>query len=82
MFTDNGTNQISFNTISTGLRDAAIEFDSPLFNPLLVSDIGTINIRGGSVNIGNANQSSIVNINGTVYFANPLNMTSFFNQFP
>jgi hypothetical protein len=82
MFTNSGVDQISYNSISTGVRDCGIEFSGPPFNPLLVSDIGTMNLRAGSINIGNANQSSIVNINGTVYFANPLNMTSFFNQFP
>jgi hypothetical protein len=73
-------NQISYNSISTSIRDAGIEFTNN-FNPFLLSDTGTINMRAGNINIGNADQTSIVYINGTVYFNNPINFSNFFNQF-
>lgn len=78
----NTVNQISYNSVgSTSVRDAGIEFIAPLFNPYLLSDTGTMNLRAFNVNIGNADQSSVVYINGTVYFSNPLNMSNFINQF-
>lgn len=72
--------QIAYNSITTGPRDCAIEFNSN-YNPLLLNDTGTINMRAFNVNIGNPDQSSVVYINGTVYFSNPLNMSNFINQF-
>ena len=80
MFTNNNTNQISYNGISTGIRDCAVEFTSPTFNPFFHSDIGTINMRAGNINIGNADQTSVIYLNGIVYFNNVIN-TGFFNQF-
>jgi hypothetical protein len=75
----NTTDQICYK--SSTVRDCAIEFTSNL-NPAFLTDTGTINLRGFNINIGNANQSSVIYLNGTVYFYNPISMSSFFNQFP
>ena len=69
----NGSDQIAYKSITTGVRDAGIEFSSN-FNPFFLTDTGIINI-------GNADQTSIVYINGMCYFTNPVNFTSFMNQF-
>ena len=81
MKTISGLDQISYNSLGpTDIRDCAIEFYQP--SPLtLTSDTGTMNLRAFNINIGNANQTSLVYINGTCYFNNPINMTGFINQF-
>ena len=82
MTTVSGLNQISYKSGGpTDLRDCGIEFYQP--SPLtLTSDTGTMNLRAFNINIGNANQTSLVYINGTCYFYNPINMSGYINQFP
>ena len=41
-----------------------------------------MNLRGFNINIGNADQTSFVIINGTCNFTNPINLGNFMNQFP
>ena len=78
MRTIDGIDQISYSNISTGLRDIGIEFQpSPLSLLETQNDTGILNIRAGNVNIGNANQSSVIYLNGVVYFSNPTNGINF-----
>ena len=77
-----GYSSINLKSSLTGVqnRDCGIDCTPPLVNFSGANDIGSLSIRGGIINIGNADQSSIINLNG---YINGLSLSpnGFFNQF-
>ena len=53
------------NFVSGGITGAKIEYSQGLIN---LENKGTLGIRGGIINIGNADQTSVLNLNGIVNF--------------
>jgi len=86
-FTTNNLNQSNINILSSGAatysRDAGFDISAPLINAANLSDIGTLSIRAGTINIGNASQTSIINLNGIINTTlnGSMNITGFINQF-
>lgn len=72
---DIGKISANFNSSSTSYRDAGLDISPPLTNSLGLSDLGTLNIRAGTINIGNASQTSTINLNGYVN----MTLNGFFN---
>ena len=67
MTTISGLNQIVYKSVGTGERDCGIEFSQPSSLPV-VSDTGTMKLKGATINIGNSNSTgSVINI-GTTNF--------------
>ena len=84
--TDN-IGQTNINMLSSGtgtyLRDAGVDVLTPLVNTSQLSDMGTMSLRAGTINIGNASQTSIINLNGIVNVTlnGGMNLSGFINQF-
>ena len=77
------TNSLNFRAkdITSSNRDAGIDITNI---SSLASDLGQLNIRAGSINIGNSSGASVVNINGIVNmpFASGIQMVGgFLSQF-
>lgn len=70
--TDHDITANSINLRASGItssnRDAGIDILSA-YPANIYPDLGSLSIRGGVINIGNASQASVVNINGLVNFA-------------
>ena len=85
--TTNILGQSNINILSSGTstyeRDAGIDVSGPLVNQTNLSDLGTMSLRAGIINIGNGSQTSIINLNGFVnmQFNGGLNLNGFINQF-
>lgn len=51
--------------ITSNYRDCGIDIQS-IYPANIASDLGVMSIRGGVINIGNASQASVINLNGLV----------------
>ena len=75
-----GFSSINLKASTSGVqnRDCGIDCSPALIN-FTSNDLGTMSLRGGIINIGNADQTSIINLNG---YINGLSLSNgFFNQF-
>ena len=85
--TTNNFGQSNINILASNAgihtRDAGVDVSPPLINTSQLSDLGTMSLRAGIINIGNASQTSIINLNGIVNttFNGSMNITGFINQF-
>jgi len=80
---DIGKISANFNSSSLTYRDVGLDISPPLTNTLGLSDLGSLSIRGETINIGNASQISTINLNGYVNMSlNGLfNISGGINQF-
>jgi hypothetical protein len=79
----NGLDQINYSSNSTGVRDAGIEFNTDLFNVSGFTDQGTITLRGGTITIGNTDQTGYIYLNGNIVYGAGANINfggGYFNQ--
>ncbi len=67
---------VNFNVGNGLYRDAGIDVASV---STLSNDLGQLSIRGGVINIGNASQASVINLNGIVNMGS-ISLTNFVSQ--